>query len=878
MKASGAILITLLMASLAGHSQNQIVVSGRIIDSARKSIPKATIQLYTQPDSLSTFSQDDGTFTFYISYNQHFELRITMEGFEPLVKIFQLDPGPHFFRLPPILLKAAYQELVPATVTQVRPIRMRQDTVEYFANAFPVRAGDELEMLLKKFPGLHVNADGSVIFQGQKIAKVMIDGKNFVGGDVAAAIRNLPADIVESIQLIDDYGDKGRLTGIKSGESEKTLNIVLKQDKRDGQFGKAIAGVGNKDRYNTALFADAVRADRQLTFFGWANDTIPNGNDEEKNIHFGYADTWTKKWSGNGGLGIWGNNLSNSSSMIQNNLLPDNTTQLQQENQVSGNGRNSGLSYTFEYRPDPNTRLRLTPSLYMWESSAKNYSNLLSNESDSNFSKTTTATSNSLTTDHKILSGSDVYFERAYPGSGSRLSATMNMQFSGEQQTGDQQTNTVIFADSLNNTSLQHYLVHSKNTSKDFSGSLNYYLPVEKSAFLELGYAVHFSLTQTDRLTQVPDSLLSQPLTVDSLSNEYTLHLMANDFHIGYLAHINKLNFTLGLNAQPAFRSGQTPQKGPTLTYHFFNILPLAQLSYSFSPERKINLNYSDNTKFPDIRQLQPVTDLSNPQYPVTGNPALRPSTEQVATLHYEESSAQPAKYPSFGVEFKYTTDQNMVITNTVHLLDTSSVIQSTSYLNANGIQSFSGNYHFDLPTFFSNHLRIWTSGTININQTVTMTDNILYRTNNKSWDQDLSFTVDIPNTIESELSGGYSNSRTRYSASGNAPFSAALVHWALDSHCYLLQKWVLGCTFYQLFTSSSESNWQANPAFFNAYLEREFFRNNHLKLHISAYDLLNNSQAVTQLVTITSVTQNKANLLGRYFLLSLIYKFEKNK
>ncbi len=109
-------------------------------------------------------------------------------------------------------------------------VKLKEDTTEYKASAYPVHANALTEELLKKLPGINVDSNGNVTAEGKQVKKVRINGKDFFGGDVAQATKNLPADVISKIQVIDDYGDQANLTGVKSGEPNKILNITTKKD------------------------------------------------------------------------------------------------------------------------------------------------------------------------------------------------------------------------------------------------------------------------------------------------------------------------------------------------------------------------------------------------------------------------------------------------------------------------------------------------------------------------------------------------------------------------------------------------------------------------------------------------------------------------
>ncbi|MDR3713317.1 MAG: TonB-dependent receptor [Puia sp.] len=864
------------------HAQEGLNVRGTVTDSSGLPLNAATVRLIVAGsnlrvvDTFAGLTRPDGSFHFRLREAKPFTLLVTMKGCGNFQRSFSPAAAIHSLVLSPILLKAAYTDLAPATIVGVRPIWIRKDTVEFYTAAFHVRAGDELEYLLKKFPGLHVNSDGSVAFQGKKIAKIMVNGRDFVGGDVATAIRNLPADIVESIQLIDDYGDKGRLTGVRSAESEKTLNVVLKQDKRNGKFGSLETNTGNKGKYNVTLFSDVFNKDKQLTLNAWSRDVSATGSNDEKGVHFGYSDRWNKKWSGSTGLSLWRDDYSSGNGMAQDNFLPGSITHLQQTNLTTGDDVNGGGGYSLEYRPDPNTLLRVSPSLQLSKSSTAISSDLSSRESDSNFQKNTSGNSTNLMHSQNVSVGADIYFENTDPASGRRFSFTGGAHYSNQRQNGDQRINTTIQTDSMGNVSFDHYLLQNTSLNQDLTAGLNYYLPLGKTAFLELAYAWHYSLIQNDRLTKAPDSITMLPATIDSLSNDYTFHLITHRLHAGYLAHSKKLNLTLSLDAQPASQNGQTANKGDVLSYHYFNMLPLAQLSWSFSAARKLNVEYTGNSLPPQVQQLQPVMDLSNPQYPVTGNPSLKPSYTHAVGLHYEQSAVLPAGLPAFGIDFKYNTTQNTVIPDITHPHDTSAVVQRSTWINTNGFHSFMANYHLDFPYLLHKRLRIAASGSFGTVQAVSLTDGVFYRTNSLNWSQVLNVIVDIPDVIEYRVYGNYTHSITLYTEGGILPASFSSASWELQSRHFLFKKWIFEYAATQLFTSGATQGLQSNPILLNTSIQRQFFPNNRLSCRFSINDLLNSSSNTSQIVTPTSITQTRTTLIGRYFLLAIIWKFEK--
>ncbi len=218
----------------------------------------------------------------------------------------------------------------------------------------------------------------------------------------------------------------------------------------------------------------------------------------------------------------------------------------------------------------------------------------------------------------------------------------------------------------------------------------------------------------------------------------------------------------------------------------------------------------------------------------------------------------------------------NTIISNLVYPQDTSIVIQKTTFLNSKGFHLIAMNYHIDLAPFLNKHLRITNFGNIsNEHAATTMTANVLYGTNTLNWVQGVGFNIDIPDHMEAEISGNYAHTSTRYSlATSVSSFSSA--NWTLNNKHYWFHKWIITYTLSQYLSSGANGNLISNPVVLTAFLEREFFRQNQARVTLSVYDLFNGNNGITQSTSATAVSQTRTVLLGRYFILSFIWKWEK--
>ena len=134
-----------------------------------------------------------------------------------------------------------------------------------------------VEQLLKKLPGVQVEKDGTIKAQGEKVKKVLVDGKEFFGNDPKIATKNLPADAVDKVQVYNKQSDQAQLTGFEDGNYEKTINLKLKEDKKKGMFGKINAGGGTDGRYEGKFNVNSFKGARQMSVIGMGNNDNAEG-------------------------------------------------------------------------------------------------------------------------------------------------------------------------------------------------------------------------------------------------------------------------------------------------------------------------------------------------------------------------------------------------------------------------------------------------------------------------------------------------------------------------------------------------------------------------------------------------------------------------
>jgi len=911
MKIRYFLAVIALIISAHGYAQTGRQVSGIVKDSTG-TIPGATVKLYFGTDSLVTSTDLNGVFRFNgVTVNQ-FSILVHPIGYLPIKRRFQLNPDNKPAILAPFIVKSDVHSLGGVTISDVNAIKIKEDTVEYNAAAYPVRQDAPVEDVLKKLPGVDVDKDGNVTAQGKAISKIRLNGKDYMAGDVTSLTKNLPADLVQSIQVVDDYGDQANITGIKTGDPQKVLNINIKPSKNYGYFAQGTVGAGRDDIPTKGDISDADRyvasenvfsfdGNRQIAVSGNLNNTntnlfnfgggpgggrgggppgfnsnSANGITTARSIGLNYRDSWGKKITAYGSYSFTDNTVNTTSTTIINNISLDNPSTNNTSSVQTDRKLNHRFNFNIEYRPDTVNYIKFMPTFsYASVHTLQNATN--------SFIETADTTRYQLTAQSHSSSpnfGAGLLYNHRFNSHGRNFSVLVT----GGTSTSDQYQNPVYDYLAGKGTAPAYQVINTNSRTDSVGAVFSYIEPLSKLSFLEFNYAYHNSKTTADKAadTLSTDSVLNNyPL----LSNDYKFTFTTNRFGLNYRFIEKKYNYTLGIAAQPSVLSGESPISSPTRV-STFNFSPVARFIYNFSRSQSLSVNYSGASNTPQYYQLQPVTDFSNATYPVEGNPKLDPEYNNILTIRYNKFDFASGNV--FFSNLNFTQTDNKITTNTVtyprnyHDPNLAGTIL-TKYLNADGFYSASAFYLYAKPWEKRKY-------TLFINGNITYNNNITYISNadsvgnlstekniakNLVFTQGARFRVSITDVIDAEVNGSYSINHSVNSipqADVNSNFRTTIL--GVNGKNYFWKDWTLSYDYSKTIYSGYVGG--TNPNIFTTYVERRFLKNNVGTLRFTAFDLFNQNTGFSSTQNGSQTTQINANRLGRYYLLTFTLRLQK--
>lgn len=895
-------LLALFISSLS-LAQQVRTVSGTVIDTTASLLANVTVNLKSASENLTTVTTEQGAFHFPKVSSSEFVITLTSVGFQPFSQHYTISPKDgKAFVIKPIPLKMDLGELSEVIIER-NPITVKEDTVEYRAGAYKVREGAPVEDVIKKLPGVTVDKDGNVTAQGKAITRVRVNGKDYFGGDVQTATQNLPADIIDNIQIIDDYGDRANLTGIKEGEPEKLLNINIQKGKSKGNFGNATVGAGTQERYMGRLMANNYNEDRQISLLGSINNTNRNtfnfngggrgggarganfgggerggsggdGNTLAQSIGFNYRDKWSEKLTSYGSYSFSSRSNSTTGTSYRQDLNPLNIRTTSSASNNANKSANHRVTWNLEYRMDTSNFLKITPYFSYASSNGSNsgLSDITALRNDTSYY--TLNKSASTNTASTPAAGSDLFFNHKFKKRGRNFSISSSIDYSARSQERDARNE---YHDStsyslLSTDSLRHQVIgtDAKNTTTNVR--FTYSEPIGQYTFLEASYTRNNSSTKSIRDADDINSITGEKVRNIPQSNDYEYHFITNRYGLNLNLRKVKYNFLLGVVAQPSNLKGEDHGRKITTDTRNFNLAPTARFAYNFARSHSLTLTYGGSSREPDFTQLQPVADSSNSKNIIIGNPDLKAEFTNRLRLQYNKVGLLNGTSLFTNLSFDQT--QNKIVRSSVN--DPKGTGRSTSYLNTNGFYGLNGNVSFTKP-FNERKFTATVSTSGSFDNNISFTDN--QRNTGQNWvvTPSARFRIDFTDIIDVDINGSYTINKTvtKY-ATYDRSTEVRSLNLGINGKNYFFKDWTFGYDFRKIINSGYISTVNSNPALLDLYVERRFLKRNMGTLRLQGFDLFNQNTGISRSVNGTTITDSQNERLGRYFLLSFNLRLQK--
>lgn len=872
------------------YAQKNFEVKGEVVDSMNLPLAGATVLLNHGKDSLTSFSDNYGQFSISANIKDSFSLILSYTGMLVFQKKYFIKEPKDIFQLGKIFLTRDASSLDSVYVNAVRPILVKEDTVQYAAAAYKVEEGAMVQELIKKLPGVTVDEEGKMEAQGKKIEKVRVNGKDYFGGDAQLALQNLPADIVANIQVIDDYGEMANLSGVKTGDPKKILNINIQKNKNKGRFGNTTLAAGNKGRYIANLSANFFNEEQQFSTQATLGNTSANmssngssnnnggaaqagGITVSKLIAFNYRDKWSDK------LSVYGSYVFNSrdnevqSSTYSQDFNPLNIRLTQRENNSSSLSASHRITWNMDYTLDSNTIIKFSPYWSLNTSSGNN-------NSSSQISRKGFFTLNQGNGSQKGNTpsyGAGLVMNHRLKKRGRNFSMEMNYR-NGVNENERFSTNSYQYQDSsftpINvRDTLQQQKIATENVSSNTSFKLSYLEPLDlkRSTFLELNASTNQSSTgNTKSVYDVPDPSSAIEFFNSRQSDRYNYSFTTKRFGLSVRTRKQKYNYSIGFQYQPTLLQGTSLTRKFSTHYANENWIPSARFVYNFSRNKTLTTTLDGSAREPGFFQLQPVADSTNLENVFVGNPNLKNEyTNRVATTYNYTDYKGTVLF--INLAFDQTNDK--IVSS--RLNNKSGTGRTTTYVNTDGFYGYDFNASYTKPFAkrkFSSTLGV----SANYDNNISFTDGL--KTNGGNWNirPNAVFRMDIPKRVDLIFKSTYIiyKTTTRYLQESKTT-QAQTWQLSLSGKNYF-KDLVFGYDFSKIINYNFGGSTRVNPSILGLSLEYKMLARKNLSMKFQAFDVFNKYAGLNRSIQGTTITDTRTSRLGRFFLLSVNYRLSK--
>ncbi len=896
------------------------------IDTTSVFVENAIVRLLNPNDSTViryTSTNKNGLFSFPSTEKRDYLLSIAFIGYNTFYK----NITPYSFQgesinLGEILLEESSLLLSEVTILgEVPELVVKEDTLEYNVAAFRMQESAVVEDLLKRLPGIEVEADGKITTtQGKAVPKVFVDGKEFFGKDPKVATKNITVDILDKVQVIEKKSDQELLTGVEDGEEEIIINLTIKKGMKKGWLGNATAGVGDFTdaerndgaRYAGNLFISRFLENDQITLVANSNNInnqafADDGNQARSNMRGrggggGGNGLTSSSMAGLNVVGIVNDQLKMGGNIRYNysdelvdrksfrqNFMKDSVSYLESLSSDHGYSNNLVFDYKTEYNPDSLNAFVLTTGISYNNSRSidHSYQSTLAGDEDS----TRVNYSDAYTRLHSdgLTVNAELAYSRKFQRKGRRFSLTGT--FNMNHNSGEGTNNSVN--ESFLNPSLNEYLdQESQNTSdrNSYGIRMTYVEPVWKTNnTLQFSYNLRYNHTDNVRETFDYDP---ETQTYSVLNSDYSKSLWNNfltqTFGLNFNAVHAKYTYNIGLNVVPSHtqstryvKNGDIHGNDSILSEipgrNVVNFSP--QLSYTqrFTKEMNLRFTYRGNASQPSVSQLDPTPNNTNSMNIRYGNPDLLPSFSHNLSLRFNKNQREAQRALTSNLSFSFV--QNQIINFTVYEDEDSIGIQTTVPINENGSWNASADLMYSMPLDAKKKFKFSTQTRFGYN------NRIGYVMVNKQSERNISGTFSASENIGLSYSkdwfygqfrGNIRYSNTSNSLEGRQDQSDTNFGLTYNTQLFFPYNWTFASDINYRGRRGLSAGYNTDEVVWNAEISKQFMSRKQATVRVKWNDILQQTLNINRTINANYIEDNEYNILSSYFLVSFAYRFNQ--
>ncbi|MBQ7205851.1 MAG: TonB-dependent receptor [Muribaculaceae bacterium] len=905
-------ILSLLLAlcCLASVNARDAVINGILIDSQDTTeLIQATVRLLkANKDSTlvkGTTTDMNGVFNLKGIKPGKYLLRCSYLGYNDLIKHVTVGEDGRDINMGIIKMEPNTVMLKETVVVGVKsPITVKEDTIEFNADTYKTQANAVVEDLLKRLPGVEVGSDGKITANGKEVKKILIDGKEFFSDDPTVASKNIPAEMINKLQVIDRKSDLARLTGVDDGDDETVINLTVKKGMNNGWFGTVNAGYGTDDRNAGNVMINHFRDGNQLTILGGGNNVNNLGFGDGASGRFqrfgGDRGVTTSQYAGInfnvgsnedehfrvGGDIMYSHSDRDTRTRTARQYLYEDSTSYEDANTVARDkGHNLRGDFRVKWEVDSNNTIEFRPNFSFNFNKSERGDTSITRAGDAARTMVNRSLSNFFNDGKSYEWGTRlIYNHKVASHPGRSQSLMLNYRYSNVREDADTYTDNTYYLMPDENELIDQ-TANNRRKTHNITGRLSWTEPlgdVKNARFLEFSYRGNYRYTTSDKMVYDnertgiwPGGTVTEQDWNERLSNSFRNTFFNQEFSVGFRQVRKAYNLNVGISVNSAMSKSRDliNSERDIAERWAWSVAPYARFRYKFSDTRNLNFFYRMRANQPSITQLQPVADESNPKNIIVGNPELKPTFNHNINLRFGDfaQGAQRSIMAMMNVDFA----QNSIISTVTS--DPLTGRRLTSYTNVNGVWSAMAMNMLSFPFgaskvwYFTSHMFTRFAVTKGINNDVENRSN--------TWMINYSPGLAFRNSVfDIELRPRYSFQTTTNTVTTTNNRNIHTWGGMFDGTYSAPFGLVISTDLRYSTTSGYSAGYNSDQWIWNGSLAYQFLRDKQAAVTISVYDILGQRKNIFRNVTGEYIEDAIYNSLGRYGMVTFTYRFNTFK
>ncbi len=884
-------------------------ISGTLIsEDGNLPLESATVHVERVKDSslvTYTISDKDGNFELEgKNTDKSLNLFVSYVGYKTLKKTIILDLP--VIKLGSINLETDTNALDAVIVKSRAPITIKKDTLEFNVKSFKTKKGATVEDVIKTIPGFEVDEAGKITHNGKEINNILVNGKPFFGNDPTVATKNLTKDIIEKIQVVDTKSKAEAFTGQEGESDNKTINLTIKKENNKGVFGRLAAGAGTNKRNEFAGMFNHFDNDQRISvlaggnninspgfsfgeirkMFGGGNSMSMSGNGTfsidgrsfgggegitvSRNAGANYADKYGEKVDVSADYFYSGSSSENNTIRERENILPDSRYFSDKNTNSNSTSDNHSANLGFDIKVDSTLLINVKPS-FSFSESTTDYGSDEESMDEAKVLINKSKVSSKVDNVAKKFSNR-VNVTKRFGSKGSFLRVNISNELNNSESEDFLNSETNIYGNTPNDIIRKQFTDGNRKIS-NFNVGTSYRLPL-KGKKLSLTISYDYSRNKNENEKSTYD--------FDDTAQDYTVFNtdLSTDFE--YLNKTNKSGLSLDYRKKKlstSFRVSHVNRSlenidllRPSLSIQrdFENVELRSRIRYRFSPKASFRVGYRLSNNIPNLSQLQPFQDVSNPLNTIIGNPDLKTTKSHRVDLGINAFDFQ--KGTGFYVFLNGQVSDNQVVTKSLINED---LIRTTTYENVNGNYNVSAhlNYSKKVKLDSLSSIKAGLGTSIRLRRNISFNNGVKYASNVRAIGPSLKLEYNMGKDLFLTTRYNVSFTNNNYDIA-NFKDEKFLAHSLnINSRVNFLGKFEWQNDIDFSYNPTISDGFQKSAWFWNSTLGYSFMKD-RATLTLKAYDLLNQQTNARRIASQNYIEDSQSTVLQQYFMLSFSWKF----